>query len=159
EQAGNMARAAKEAGLQHVIWSTFEDTREWTAPGETMPALQERYNVPHFDGKAEANQAFVDAGVPTTFLLTSFYWENFIFFGMGPQGGEDGVLHITMPMGDAPLPGMAAEDIGKIAHGIFKRGDEFVGRTVGIVGEHLTVAEIASTFSDALGEEVVYHSV
>jgi uncharacterized protein YbjT (DUF2867 family) len=159
-QAGNMARAAKAAGLKHVIWSTFEDTRKWAPLGEGgMPTLQERYNVPHFDGKAEANRAFIDAGVPTTFLLTSFYWENFIFFGLGPQRGEDGVLALTMPMGDAKLPGIAAEDIGKFAYGIFKRGDELVGKTVGVAGELLTVTQIADSFTNALGERVVYNDV
>jgi uncharacterized protein YbjT (DUF2867 family) len=155
-----MARAAKSAGIKHAIWSTFEDTRDWAPPGEgDMPTLQGKYNVPHFDGKAEANQAFVDAGVATTFLLTSFYWENFIFFGLGPQRGEGGVLALTMPMGDAKLPGIAAEDIGKVAYGIFKQGDELIGKTVGVAGELLTVTEIADSFTNALGEKVVYNDV
>src|SRR5262249_17817855 len=64
----------------------------------------------------------------TTFLLTSFYWENFIFFGLGPKRGEDGVLAVTYPMGDKKLPSIAVEDIGKCAYGIFKRGGELVGQ-------------------------------
>jgi uncharacterized protein YbjT (DUF2867 family) len=160
EEAAAMARAAKAAGLEHVIWSTFEDTRNWIPlSDDRMPTLQGKYKVPHFDGKAEANQAFIDAGVPTTFLLTSFYWENFIFFGMGPRRGEDGKLAITMPMGDKKLPSIAAEDIGKCAYGILKRGDELIGKTVGVAGEHPTVAQIAATFTKALGEEVVYNDV
>jgi uncharacterized protein YbjT (DUF2867 family) len=159
EQAANMARAAKAAGVRHAIWSTFEDTREWTTPGERMPVLQEKYNVPHFDGKAEGNQSFTDEGVPTTFLLTSFYWENFIFFGMGPQRGEDGRLAITMPLGDKKMPGIASEDIGKAAFGIIRRGDEFVGKTIGVAGEHLSGAEMAAALSKALGQEVVYNDV
>jgi hypothetical protein len=43
-------------------------------------------------------------------LLTSFYWDNFIHFGMGPKKGPDGKLAITFPMGDKKLPGIAAED-------------------------------------------------
>jgi uncharacterized protein YbjT (DUF2867 family) len=75
-----------------------------------MPTLMGKYKVPHFDAKGEANHIFTDLGVPTTFLLTSFYWDNFIHFGMGPRQGTDGVLAITMPMGEAKLPGIAAED-------------------------------------------------
>ena len=67
--------------------------------------------------KGEADHALPEAGVPTTFLRTSFYWDNFIYFGMGPKRGEDGKLAITFPMGDAKLPGIAAEDIGKCAYG------------------------------------------
>jgi len=159
-QAENMAEAAQAAGLQHVIWSTFSDTRKWLPTSDDrMPVLQDKYNVPHFDAKGEADHFFTEHGVPTTFLLTSFYWENFIYFGMGPQRGPDGVLAITMPMGDKKLPGMAAEDIGKCAYSIFKSGDAFIGKTVGIAGEHLTGQEMADAFSKALGEEVRYNAV
>ena len=60
--------------------------------------------------------------MPTTFLLTSFYWDNLIYFGIGPKKGPDGKLAFTLPMGDKKLPGIAAEDIGACAYGIFKRG-------------------------------------
>ena len=140
-----MAQAAKDAGVQHVIWSTLEDTRQWVPlSDDRMPTLMGKYKVPHFDAKGEANQEFTDRGVPTTFLLTSFYWDNFIHFGMGPKRGPDGVLAITFPMGDKKLPGIAAEDIGKCAYGIFKRGRDYIGKTVGIAGEHLTGAEMAA---------------
>src|SRR5204862_7665479 len=98
-------------------------------------------------------------GVPTTFLLTSFYWENFIYFGMGPKKRPDGSLAITLPMGDAKLPSMASEDIGKCAYAIFKKGSEYIGKTVGIAGEHLSGAQIASALSRALGKDVAYNAV
>jgi len=116
-----------------------------------MPTLMGKYKVPHFDAKGEADDVFRKLGVPTTFLLTSFYWDNLIYFGMGPKKGQDGKLAITFPMGDKKLPGIAAEDIGKCALGIFKRGLELVGRTVGLAGEHLIGKEMAAKLSTALG--------
>jgi uncharacterized protein YbjT (DUF2867 family) len=158
--ARNMASAAKAAGLKHVIWSTFEDTRRWVPlSDDRMPTLMEKYKVPHFDAKAEANAAFSDLGVPTTFLLTSFYWENLIYFGMGPKKGPDGVLAITMPMGEGKLPGIAAADIGRAVYGIFKKGPAVVGQTIGVAGEHLTGAEMAAALGRALGQEVRYNDV
>jgi uncharacterized protein YbjT (DUF2867 family) len=158
--ARNLAQAAQQAKLQHVVWSTLEDTRKWVPlSDDRMPTLQGNYKVPHFDGKGASDKLFTEAGVPTTFLLTSFYWDNFINFGMGPKPGPDGKLAITLPMGDKKLPGIAAEDIGKAAYGIFKKGSEFIGKTVGIAGEHLTGAQMAASFSKALGREVVYNSV
>lgn len=155
-----MARAAKDAGLEHVIWSTFEDTRNCIPLSDNrMPTLQGKYKVAHFDAKADADAAFRDLGVPTTFLLTSFYWENLIYFGNGPQKGPDGKLAITYPMGDKKLPGIAAEDIGKCAYGIFRRGREFTGKTVGVAGEHLTGAQMAAALTQALGQEVRYNDV
>ncbi|MFB3853739.1 MAG: NmrA/HSCARG family protein [Vicinamibacterales bacterium] len=159
-QARNQAEAAKAAGVQHVVWSTLEDTRRFFSTSDgRMPTLQGRYNVPHFDGKGEANQIFLDLGLPVTLLNTSFYWENFIYFGAGPKPGPDGVLALTMPMGDKRLPGIASEDIGKCALGVFKAGREFIGRSVAIAGEHLTGAQLAEKMSRALGREVRYNDV
>lgn len=159
-QAANMARAAKSADLTHVIWSTFEDTRRWIPlDDDRMPTLQGKYKVAHFDGKSEADHYFTDLGVPTTFLLTSAYWENFIYFGWGPQKGQDGVLAVTFPMADKKLPGIAAEDIGRCAYGIFKAGGEFIGATVGVAGEHLSGAQIAAALTKALGTPVRYNDV
>ncbi len=159
-QATAMAEAAKAAGVQHVIWSTLEDTRKWVPlSDDRMPTLQGKYKVPHFDAKGEADAVFARLGVPTTYLLTSFYWENFIFFGMGPKRGPDGVLAFAMPMGDAKLPGIAAEDIGRCAYGIFRSGRTLVGQRVGIAGEHLTGAEMAAGLTRALGQEIRYAAV
>ena len=158
-QARNMAQAAKDAGVKHVIWSTLEDTRLRVPLTDTrMPTLQGQYKVPHFDGKGEANGFFTELGVPTTFLNTSFYWDNLIHFGMGPKPGPDGTLAFTLPMGDRKLPGIAVEDIGRCAYGVFKRPD-LIGKTVGIAGEHLTGTQMAAALSQALGRPVIYNAV
>jgi len=159
-EAANMAQAAKHTGIEHVIWSTLEDSRKWVPLSDNrMPTLKGKYKVPHIDAKGEANHLFCDLGLPVTFLLTSFYWDNFIYFGMGPKKGPDGKLALTLPMGDKKLPGIAAQDIGRCAYGIFKRGREFIGKTVGIAGEHLTGAQMVAAFTKALGQEVRYNDV
>ena len=135
-EAAIYADAARKAGLKHAIWSTLEDTREYIPLTDNrMPTLQGKYKVPHFDGKGESDKLFTDAGVPTTFLLASFYWDNFIYFGAGPKRGEDGKLALTLPIGDSKMAGIAAEDIGKCAYGIFKKGTELVGKSIGIPGK------------------------
>jgi uncharacterized protein YbjT (DUF2867 family) len=159
-EAASMAQAAKDTGVAHAIWSTFEDTRRFVPlEDDRMPTLMGKYKVPHFDAKGEANALFTRAGVPTTFLLTSFYWENFIYFGSGPKRGPDGKLALVFPLGDKKMPSIAAEDIGKCAYGIFKRGRELIGRTVGVAGEHLSGAEMAAGLTRALGERVTYQDV
>jgi uncharacterized protein YbjT (DUF2867 family) len=159
-QARNMARAAKDAGVKHVIWSTLEDTRK-SIPlsDDRMPTLMGKYKVPHLDAKGESDAIFTELGVPTTFLVTSFYWDNFIYFGMGPKKGADGKLAITLPMGTKKLAGIAAQDIGKTAYAIFEKGDEMIGKTVGIAGGHLTGAQMAKSLSKALGQQVNYNAV
>lgn len=159
-QAGNIAEAAMRTGIEHVTWSTLEDTRKWIPlDDDRMPTLMSKYKVPHFDAKGEANEEFTRRNVPTTFLLTSFYWDNFIYFGLEPKRNEDGILTLAMPMADKLLPGIAAGDIGKCAFGIFERRSEYLGKTVGIAGEHLTGKQMAAVFEKALGEKVVYQDI
>src|SRR4051812_655519 len=158
-EAGNMARAAKAAGVTHVVWSTLDDTRKFMPLDDPrMPTLHGKYKVPHFDGKGEADQQFRDAGAPTTFLLTVFYWENFIYFGAGPKPAGDGTFALTMPMGKAKLPAIGVDDIGKCALGVFKRPD-LIGKTIGIAGGAPTGDEMAAGLSKALGVTVKYNDV
>lgn len=160
DEARSMAEAAKEAGLKHVIWSTLEDTRLWVPLEDNrMPTLQGKYKVPHFDAKGEADHFFKELAVPTTFFRASFYWDNFVYFGLGPKREKDGKLYLALPLGDKKMAGIAAEDIGKCAYGIFKRGDELIGETIGVAGGQLTGQEMAQAMSKALGEEVQYNSV
>ena len=149
-QAKNIADAAKAAGVKHVIWSTLEDTRKlMSSDDKRMPILQGKYRVPHFDAKAEANAFF--SGVPATMLVTSFYWDNLFMFGLAPKKGDDGQYAWAFPMGNAKLAGIAGEDIGKTALGIFKAGDQYIGKTVGIAGEFLTIDQMGQSLSKNLG--------
>jgi len=159
-QAGNMAEAAWHADLEHVIWSTLEDTRILVPLGDDrMPTLMGEFKVPHFDAKGEANSEFSDREVPTTLMLTSFYWDNLVHFGMQPKRAADGKLVFALPIADRPLPGIAAADIGKCAYGIFRAGRKYIGKTVGIAGEHLTGRAMAAALGDALGEAVDYQAI
>ncbi len=158
-QARALANAAKAAGLEHVIWSTLPDTRDHIAlDDDRAPTLHGEYKVPHFDGKAEADQFFLDAGVPTTFLSTTFFFEAFIDF-FRPARGEDGALVLNLPMADRTLPGIAAEDIGRTAFGIFEQGTELVGQRIEISGENLTGEQYAAAFGKELGETVTYQAL
>lgn len=154
EQAANAARAAHDAGVAHVVWSTLEDTRDFFGDTDRVPSV-EGYKVPHFDAKAEADALFTGYGVPTTFLRTTFYFDN-IAGGTGLSRGGDGALALTLPLADQPLPGIAVDDIGRAALAIFARGPELLGKTVSIAGEHLTGDQYAAALGDALGEPVLY---
>jgi uncharacterized protein YbjT (DUF2867 family) len=160
EQAKAIAKASKEANVKHVIWSSLDDTRKWIPLSDNrMPTLQGKYKVPHFDAKGESNKFFTESGVPTTILNTVFYWENFIYFGQGPKKGPDGKISISLPLSDKKMPSIAVEDIGKCALAIFKNGDKYIGKTVGIAGEHVTGKQFAEAFSKALGKEVSYNAI
>ena len=159
-QAAAMARATRRAGLKHVVWSTLEDTRKWVPLADSrMPTLQGKYKVPHFDSKGQMDELFAKEAAPTTYLLAAFYWENFIHFGMGPRKGDDGDLVLAMPLGGVKLPGMAAEDIGRSAYGVFRRGESTIGQRIGVAGEVLSGAEMAAKMGRALGRKVNFFDV
>jgi uncharacterized protein YbjT (DUF2867 family) len=157
-QAAALARATKRAGLQHVVWSTLEDTRKSIPLSDSrLPTLREQYKVPHFDAKGEADAVFGAEAAPTSYLLAAFYWDNFIYFGMQPRPGPDGNLVLALPLGGVPLPGIAAEDIGKCAYGVFRRGPGVAGERFGIAGDIVSGPDMASAFARHLGRPVAFY--
>lgn len=160
EQAAAMARATRRAGVQHVVWSTLEDTRAHIGlEDDRLPTLRERYKVPHFDAKGEADAIFATEAAPTSYLLAAYYWENLIYFGMGPRPDPDGNLVLALPLGGTPLPGIAAADIGTCAYGVFLRGPAVAGERFGIAGGVLSGAEMAAALSQHLGRSVSFYDV
>jgi uncharacterized protein YbjT (DUF2867 family) len=160
DQATAMARASRKAGVQHVVWSTLEDTRTAVPlDDDRLPTLQGKYKVPHFDAKGAMDRVFAAEAAPTTYLLAAFYWENFIHFGMGPRKAPDGGLVLALPLGGVKLPGIAAEDIGKCAYGVFRRGTGTVGQRFGIAGDVLSGEEMATKMGRALGRTVRFEDV
>lgn len=159
-QASAMARATKAAGVQHVVWSTLEDTRKWIPLDDArLPTLHGQYKVPHFDAKGAVDHVFATEAAPTTYLMAAFYWDNFIHFGMGPRTGENGELVLALPLGGVKLPGIAAGDIGGCAFGIFKAGTATAAQRIGVAGESLTGEDVAAKMSNALGRPVHFVDV
>jgi uncharacterized protein YbjT (DUF2867 family) len=118
QQATNLARATKAAGLAHVVWSTLDDTRlDVPLDDPRLKTLHGKYKVPHFDAKGEADAVFTAEGAPTSFLMAAFYWENFIHFGQGPRRREDGTVVLALPLGGGKLPGQRFGISGEILSG------------------------------------------
>ena len=159
-QAEAMARATRAAGVKHVVWSTLEDTRKWVpVDDDRLPTLYGKYKVPHFDSKGAMDDLFAREAGPTSFIMAAFYWDNFIHFGMGPRKMEDGSLVLALPLGGAKLPGIASEDIGRCAYGIFREGTALVGQRIGVAGESLTGAEMAAKMGRAMGKSINFYDM
>eukprot|EP00957_Ditylum_brightwellii_P210707 15365281-Ditylum_brightwellii.AAC.1 len=157
--------AAKKAGLKHVVLSGLEDTHKFVNNAEnkaTWKVLDEELvmYVPHIDGKGEVGEEYLaNADLPVTLLYTSFYYKNFINFGMGPTHQADTDPYgITFPMSDKKLSMVLVEDIGKCTCAIFQH-ESFIGKTVGVASENLTCEEIALVFPKVCGQKVTYCAV
>jgi uncharacterized protein YbjT (DUF2867 family) len=159
-QAAAMARATKAAGVQHVVWSTLEDVRKLVPlDDQRLPTLYGKYKSPHFDSKGAVDEVFMKEAAPTTFMRAAFYWDNFIYFGMGPRKNDDGSLVLALPLGGAKLPGIGAEDIGKCAFGIFREGTKTVGSYIGAAGETLSGEDMASKMGRALAKPINFYDI
>lgn len=142
-QASCLAEAARRAGIRHIVWSTQEDTRG-RAGG--------RWRVPSMDAKGQADACFAD--LPATYVLPSFYWDNLVHLGLHPHRNAEGRIAWTLPIGAAPLCGIAAEDIGACVAALFDRGEAVIGRRLGLAAEALTGPQMAEQLARVLGEPV-----
>lgn len=159
-QARAMSTAASLADVEHVIWSTQEDSRAWMPLDDArMPTLLQRYKVPSSDAKGEADAFFAASGIPVTLLRTAMAWEQLLAFGMGPRRAEDGALRLALPLGDRSLPGIAVADIGAIVRRLLADGPPSSTRTLGVAAAHLTGRQMALAFQRAVHESVVYDAV
>jgi hypothetical protein len=120
--------------------------------GQILTLIANRVRTPK-QGARSGNARAYD--VPANVVLLG----NFINFGMGPKPDTHGTLAITLPIGDAPLRGIAAGDVGGCAYGILAAGGDLIGASVGIAGGHLTGKEMAAGLSTALCKEVRYGAV
>jgi uncharacterized protein YbjT (DUF2867 family) len=103
-QGKNVADAAKELGIQHLIFSSLLHVTK-TSNGRLS-------HVPHFDAKADIEEYIRKSGVPASFYLPGYFMNNFLQM---VQKGEDGSLTLAYPVGkDTKFPLIdSAEDTGK----------------------------------------------
>eukprot|EP00571_Detonula_confervacea_P008605 CAMPEP_0172316160 /NCGR_PEP_ID=MMETSP1058-20130122/27486_1 /TAXON_ID=83371 /ORGANISM="Detonula confervacea, Strain CCMP 353" /LENGTH=320 /DNA_ID=CAMNT_0013030417 /DNA_START=50 /DNA_END=1012 /DNA_ORIENTATION=+ len=163
-QTKTLENAVIAASVTHVVLSTLEDTRpviNAAADKESWKVLEEASGsyVPHFDGKGAASKEFFASAAPTTLLHTSFYYDNFINYGMGPKKhAEDQPAAITFPTGDGAIPMCSVPDIGRRVVSILK-DPETINTVQGVIGASHTGQEMADLFGKVLGTPVVFNTV
>jgi uncharacterized protein YbjT (DUF2867 family) len=155
----NATDALKQVGgMKHVVFSTLEETAK-TPFSKDFKVLEEHetgpMTVPHFDGKARAEAYF--EGLPTTFIVTSCYYENFTtFFSFDKQ--EDGTHAFTLPLGDKKIPWTILSDLGVLAAKTFGN-EELIGKRIGQNSFFATGHDLADIFSKVTGKTIKYNCV
>ena len=141
QQALSAVRAAKQAGVQHLIWSTLPNV-------ETIS--NGKISVPHFTDKAKVERAVSDAGFSYhTFVIAPFYYQN-LLGAMAPQKQPDGALGWALPldperrvihMGDIT-------ELGRVVAGAFAQPQlAGHGEHLPLVGDFLSFNEIVATLN------------
>ena len=162
QQYKNATDALKEVGsMKHVVFSTLDET---TIPvTDHFKILHEcehqdakgPMKVPHFDGKARCEKMF--EGLPTTFMLTCGYFENFCTL-FSFNKGEDGSYSFTLPLSDVKIPWTILGDLGELAACAFTK-PELIGQKIGQASLFVTGDELAEIFSKATGKTIKYNCV
>jgi uncharacterized protein YbjT (DUF2867 family) len=141
QQATAAIRAAKDAGVKHLVWSTLPDV-EGISGG--------KLHVPHFTGKAKVERVVKEAGFPNhTFVIAPFYYQNFISVS-APQKQADGSVGWALPL-DPTVRSIHMGDItelGDIVAGAFAHPDQAGhGEYLPLVGDFMSFNEIVDTLN------------
>jgi uncharacterized protein YbjT (DUF2867 family) len=145
----NLIEAIAQSDVAHTVFSSLPPAKKLSG-GEL--------DVPHFDLKAQMEEELLERGLPVTFTHVAFYYENFLFF-FPPQKQEDGSYAFGFPQGDTPLAAVAVEDLGGVVRPLFDHPEEFIGKTVGVVGDDLPPAQYAEIMTRLLGKTIVYNYI
>ena len=152
KQALAAVRAAKEAGVQHFIWSTLPNVEAITGG---------KFDVPHFTGKAKIERIVREGGFANhTFVVAPFYYQNLIGM-MAPQTQADGTIGWMLPL-DPAVRAIHMGDISELGHivaGAFAHPDQVGnGAHLPLVGDFLSFNEIVVTL-DRQGHKFSFKQV
>src|SRR6202521_2359537 len=152
KQATAAVRAAKDAGVKHLIWSTLPDV-EAISGG--------KLHVPHFTGKAKIDRIVKEAGFANhTLVIAPFYYQNLIGV-LAPQKHTDGSVGWALPL-DPTVRSIHMGDItelGDIVAGAFARPDQAGhGEYLPLVGDFMSFNEIIDTLNRQ-GHNFSFHQV
>jgi len=141
KQATAAVRAAKDAGVEHFIWSTLPNV-EAISGG--------RFKVPHFTGKARIDRMVEEAGFAHhTFVIAPFYYQN-LLGALAPQKKADGSLGWALPLDPAVrcIHMGDIRELGNIVAGAFAHPDQAGhGEYLPLVGDFMSFNEIVETLN------------
>ena len=141
KQVEAAVRAAKDAGVEHFIWSTLPDVAAISGG---------KFNVPHFTEKAKADRIVEDAGFAHhTFVIAPFFYQNLVG-AMAPHPLEGGRVGWALPL-DPEVRGIHMgniEELGAIVAGAFADPEQAgQGEYLPLVGELMSFNDIVKTLN------------
>lgn len=152
KQGKNVTDVAKEAGVQHLIFSSLLNVTE-TSGGRLT-------NVPHFDQKAQVEQYIRSTGIPATFVLPGSFMSNYTQFRQLRQG-EDGVYNLCYPVSnEAKFPLIDIDnDMGKFVVAALKHRSKTLGVQILAAVDYYTPSRIVSEFEEVTGKKARFVQV
>ncbi|EFR01094.1 hscarg protein [Nannizzia gypsea CBS 118893] len=137
QQGKNIADAAKENSVQHLIWSSLINV--------TKVSGGKLAGVSHFDSKAAVEEYICSIKVPATFFLPGFYMSN---ISAGALNNASGIYNLSNPVpNDTPIPLFdSSRDTGKFVKAILLNREKVLGKQVYGATDYYTPDRIIAEF-------------
>lgn len=136
--------AAKEAGVEHLVYSSVASAGEDTG-------------IQHFAGKHAVEMHIREIELDATVVRPVYFMENLL-----RRWTHDGIVEGTLSHGirpDKPVQMVAVDDVGRAVAMVFERPEKYIGKTVDVAGDELTMPEAARLLGEAMDCEVTYRQL
>lgn len=139
EQGKRLAQLARDAGVQHYVYSSVGSAHRKTG-------------IPHFDNKWRVEETVRGLTFPSHVIIRPvFFMENV----MTPWFLNGDKLYVAMKP-ETSLQMIAVEDIGRYHARAFTDAAALNGREIDIAGDAATMPQTAATLSEALGRNIEF---
>jgi len=144
-----LADAAVEAGVQHLVFSSLENVDEITG-GEKF--------APHFTDKARIERYIRTLPIKSSFIYMAFFYTNLLEFYTPKMDGDTLVFPIYLPK-DFRAPFVdPLTATGPAVLEIFSHPDQYAGKALPVIGEMISPQEMVDIFIRVTGKKAVYSS-
>ena len=144
-----LADAAVEAGVQHIVFSSLENVEQITS-GEKF--------APHFTDKAKIEQYIRTLPITSSFIYMAFFYTNLMEFYTPVMQGDTLVFPIYLPK-DFRAPFVdPLTATGPAVLEIFSNPSQYAGQSLPIIGDIISPQEMVDTFVRITGKKAVYSS-
>ncbi len=142
EQGKRLASLAREAGVQHFVYTSVGSAHRKTG-------------IPHFDNKARVEDSIRAAGFPSYVIFRPvFFMEN-----LTSPGFLNGDTIYAAIRPDLKLQMISVDDIGKYVARGFTNADKLNRREIDLAGDEVTMSDVAMALSSGLGRNISFAQI
>lgn len=149
ELGTQLAEAAVEAGVSHLVFSSLENVEKIT---------DGKLSAPHFTDKAKVEEYIRSLPIRSSFIYMSFFYTNLMEFYTPVLKDDTLVFPIYLPK-DFRAPFVdPLTATGPAVLEIFSNPDQYAGKSLPVVGDIISPQEMVSAFVRITGKKAVYSS-
>lgn len=143
-QHTNAAKAAKEAGVKQIIYTSFIRKNETASSPMAFIAQQH----------IESEKVIMETGIPHTFMLNALYADVLPMF-MGEKVAETGIF---LPAGNGKAAFATRADMAEAAANLLLSEELLKQEYIIANTENYTLEDVALFLSEIFGKSVAYHN-